>query len=355
MRAVSLRRTSGVGASTSLVSSGMGCFGIVRIRFEWLGCRPLSTRLLLVSIIHVFVLLETCIAGERMAVFLDLVRRTPGPVPCLFGFRGSNRFATSLRLRNRSVRFPLTAGSGVGATAQRRLQKRLVLSPDGMAACRVLRRLASFSPTSVSFYLLGKSSASGLPRHGATWTQVHRPQGWEALLALLISLPQAPRKAVHWLTVALSAGGCLFHGLLCRVALSQSALVLSMRVQLLRAAPTVGVPMELGSWARHAFRSMASALILCRSVLGNSDLARTSSSSSRTSRCLGFESPRCLRRFVRNDLNCPLCTAFGSVELAVTCMNAGAADFITKPFKAGVLIHALERGANARWCARCGG
>jgi len=250
--------------------------------------------LLPVTTTHVFVRMEACIAGERTAAFLGLMRRIPGPAPCPFGFRGSSPFATFLQLRSRSVQFPSTAESGVGATAQRRLRKRLVLSPDGLAACLVLRRLASLTPTSVSFSRLGKSSALGLPKHGATWTQVHRPRGWEALLAPLISLPQAPRRAVHWLTVALSVGACLCHGFLCRGALSQSALGLSMRVQLLRVAPTVGVRMGLGSWARRAFRSLASALILCRSVLGNSDLGRTSSSSSRTSRCPGFEAPRCL-------------------------------------------------------------
>lgn len=38
-----------------------------------------------------------------------------------------------------------------------------------------------------------------------------------------------------------------------------------------------------------------------------------------------------------------LITAFGSVDLAVTCMRAGAADFVTKPFKAETLLHAIER------------
>ncbi len=38
-----------------------------------------------------------------------------------------------------------------------------------------------------------------------------------------------------------------------------------------------------------------------------------------------------------------LITAFGSVDLAVSCMRAGAADFVTKPFKAETLLHAIER------------
>ncbi len=54
----------------------------------------------------------------------------------------------------------------------------------------------------------------------------------------------------------------------------------------------------------------------------------------------------------RPDLPVVMITAFGSVELAVTCMSAGAADFITKPFKAEVLLHALERVLRERALVR---
>ena len=36
-------------------------------------------------------------------------------------------------------------------------------------------------------------------------------------------------------------------------------------------------------------------------------------------------------------------TAFGSIELAVAAIRAGACDFVTKPFKTGALLHVLER------------
>lgn len=45
----------------------------------------------------------------------------------------------------------------------------------------------------------------------------------------------------------------------------------------------------------------------------------------------------------RPELPVVLMTAFGSVDLAVSCMRAGAADFVTKPFKAETLVHSLER------------
>lgn len=47
-----------------------------------------------------------------------------------------------------------------------------------------------------------------------------------------------------------------------------------------------------------------------------------------------------------------LITAFGSVDLAVTCMRTGAADFVTKPFKAETLLHTIERVLRERSLAR---
>jgi DNA-binding NtrC family response regulator len=47
-----------------------------------------------------------------------------------------------------------------------------------------------------------------------------------------------------------------------------------------------------------------------------------------------------------------LMTAFGSVDLAVACMKAGAADFITKPFKAEALVHVLGRVLRERALSR---
>ncbi|MDP1828609.1 MAG: sigma-54 dependent transcriptional regulator [Archangium sp.] len=45
----------------------------------------------------------------------------------------------------------------------------------------------------------------------------------------------------------------------------------------------------------------------------------------------------------RPEVPVVLMTAFGSVDLAVSCMRAGAADFVTKPFKAEALVHAIQR------------
>jgi DNA-binding NtrC family response regulator len=54
----------------------------------------------------------------------------------------------------------------------------------------------------------------------------------------------------------------------------------------------------------------------------------------------------------RPELPVVLMTAFGSVELAVSCMRAGAADFVTKPFKAEALLHAIERVLRERSLVR---
>jgi DNA-binding NtrC family response regulator len=47
-----------------------------------------------------------------------------------------------------------------------------------------------------------------------------------------------------------------------------------------------------------------------------------------------------------------LITAFGSIELAVETVRAGACDFITKPFKSQVLIVAIERALRERTMRR---
>jgi DNA-binding NtrC family response regulator len=43
-----------------------------------------------------------------------------------------------------------------------------------------------------------------------------------------------------------------------------------------------------------------------------------------------------------------LMTAFGSIELAVASVQAGAADFLAKPFPIGALLHAIERALRER-------
>jgi len=43
-----------------------------------------------------------------------------------------------------------------------------------------------------------------------------------------------------------------------------------------------------------------------------------------------------------------LMTAFGSIELAMQCVRAGAADFLAKPFPIDALLHALERALRER-------
>jgi DNA-binding NtrC family response regulator len=57
-----------------------------------------------------------------------------------------------------------------------------------------------------------------------------------------------------------------------------------------------------------------------------------------------------LRRVVELQTNVLviLITAFGSIELAVECLRAGAADFVTKPFRIGVLLRAIERALAER-------
>lgn len=57
-----------------------------------------------------------------------------------------------------------------------------------------------------------------------------------------------------------------------------------------------------------------------------------------------------LRRVIELQANVLviLITAFGSIELAVECLRAGAADFVTKPFRLGVLLRAIERALAER-------
>ena len=43
-----------------------------------------------------------------------------------------------------------------------------------------------------------------------------------------------------------------------------------------------------------------------------------------------------------------LITAFGSIDLAVKAVRGGAADFVTKPFRIEVLLHAVERALHER-------
>lgn len=47
-----------------------------------------------------------------------------------------------------------------------------------------------------------------------------------------------------------------------------------------------------------------------------------------------------------------LITAYGSVEMAVAAVQAGACDFLTKPFKIEVLLHAIERAFSERMLKR---
>jgi DNA-binding NtrC family response regulator len=47
-----------------------------------------------------------------------------------------------------------------------------------------------------------------------------------------------------------------------------------------------------------------------------------------------------------------LMTAFGSIELAVECVRAGACDFIAKPFPIEALVHAIERALRERQMRR---
>lgn len=47
-----------------------------------------------------------------------------------------------------------------------------------------------------------------------------------------------------------------------------------------------------------------------------------------------------------------LITAYGSVEMAVSAVQAGACDFLTKPFKIEALLHAMERAFSERMLKR---
>lgn len=47
-----------------------------------------------------------------------------------------------------------------------------------------------------------------------------------------------------------------------------------------------------------------------------------------------------------------LITAYGSVEMAVAALQNGACDFLTKPFKIEVLVHAIERAFSERMLKR---
>src|SRR5262245_43820073 len=47
-----------------------------------------------------------------------------------------------------------------------------------------------------------------------------------------------------------------------------------------------------------------------------------------------------------------LITAFGSIELAVQVVRAGACDFVTKPFKMEVLVLAIDRALRERTMRR---
>lgn len=47
-----------------------------------------------------------------------------------------------------------------------------------------------------------------------------------------------------------------------------------------------------------------------------------------------------------------LITAYGSVEMAVAAVRAGACDFLTKPFKIEALLHAIERAFSERMLRR---
>src|SRR5690606_15943993 len=50
----------------------------------------------------------------------------------------------------------------------------------------------------------------------------------------------------------------------------------------------------------------------------------------------------------RPDQLVVLMTAFGSIDLAMQCVRAGAADFLAKPFPIEALVHAIERTQRER-------
>lgn len=43
-----------------------------------------------------------------------------------------------------------------------------------------------------------------------------------------------------------------------------------------------------------------------------------------------------------------LITAFGTIDLAMQCVRAGATDFLAKPFQIAALVHAIERALHER-------
>ena len=81
---------------------------------------------------------------------------------------------------------------------------------------------------------------------------------------------------------------------------------------------------------------------------------RTSTSSSATSRCRACAVPICSRRSskLKPRQAVLLITAFGSIELAVETVRAGACDFVTKPFKIETLVLAIERALRERTMRR---
>jgi DNA-binding NtrC family response regulator len=64
----------------------------------------------------------------------------------------------------------------------------------------------------------------------------------------------------------------------------------------------------------------------------------------------GMRGPELLARIREKRATQPvlLMTAFGSIELAVESVQAGAADFLAKPFPIGALLHAIERALRER-------
>lgn len=50
----------------------------------------------------------------------------------------------------------------------------------------------------------------------------------------------------------------------------------------------------------------------------------------------------------RADQLVVLITAFGSIEIAMTCVRAGASDFLAKPFTIDALVHTIERAVRER-------
>ncbi len=64
----------------------------------------------------------------------------------------------------------------------------------------------------------------------------------------------------------------------------------------------------------------------------------------------GMRGPELLARIREKRATQPvlLMTAFGSIELAVESLHAGAADFLAKPFPIGALLHAIERALRER-------